>query len=90
MPSRRFPPRVVRWVTREGFKAPRLPILCAIYLMYWHARLDRALDHVFRSATARKRHDQIGLSFDGLVAKANTGGQQTCRGYLTTNCVNDR
>ena len=25
-----------------------------------------------------------------LVAKANTGGQQTCRGYLTTNCVNDR
>jgi hypothetical protein len=26
----------------------------------------------------------------GLVAKANTGGQQTCRGYLTTNCVNDR
>jgi hypothetical protein len=26
----------------------------------------------------------------GLVAKADTGGQQTCRGYLTTNCVNDR
>jgi hypothetical protein len=25
-----------------------------------------------------------------LVAKADTGGQQTCRGYLTTNCVNDR
>jgi hypothetical protein len=25
-----------------------------------------------------------------LVAKANTGGQQTCQGYLTTNCVNDR
>jgi hypothetical protein len=25
-----------------------------------------------------------------LVAKADTGGQQTCRGFLTTNCVNDR
>jgi hypothetical protein len=25
-----------------------------------------------------------------LVAKADTGGQQTCRGYLTTNCVSDR
>jgi hypothetical protein len=25
-----------------------------------------------------------------LVAKANTGGGQTCQGYLTTNCVNDR
>jgi hypothetical protein len=25
-----------------------------------------------------------------LVAKADTGGQQTCRGYLTTNCVDDR
>ena len=25
-----------------------------------------------------------------LVAKADTGGRQTCRGYLTTNCVNDR
>jgi hypothetical protein len=25
-----------------------------------------------------------------LVAKADTGGTQTCRGYLTTNCVNDR
>ncbi len=25
-----------------------------------------------------------------LVAKADTGGQQKCRGYLTTNCVNDR
>jgi hypothetical protein len=25
-----------------------------------------------------------------LVAKADTGGPQTCRGYLTTNCVNDR
>jgi len=25
-----------------------------------------------------------------LVAKADTGGQQTCREYLTTNCVNDR
>ena len=25
-----------------------------------------------------------------LVAKADTGGQQTCRGYLTANCVNDR
>ncbi len=25
-----------------------------------------------------------------LVAKADTGGQQICRGYLTTNCVNDR
>jgi hypothetical protein len=25
-----------------------------------------------------------------LVAKANTGGQQACRGYLTTNCINDR
>jgi hypothetical protein len=25
-----------------------------------------------------------------LVAKADTGGQQTCRGYLTTNCINDR
>jgi hypothetical protein len=25
-----------------------------------------------------------------LVAKANTGGQQTCQGYLTTNCVDDR
>ena len=24
-----------------------------------------------------------------LVAKADTGGQQTCRGYLTTKCVND-
>jgi hypothetical protein len=31
--------------------------------MYWHARLDRAPDHVFRSAGARKRHDQIGLAF---------------------------
>src|SRR5215471_14499890 len=31
--------------------------------MYWHARLDRAPDHVFRSAAARKRHDQIGLAF---------------------------
>ena len=31
--------------------------------MYWHARLDRAPDHVFRSATARKCHDQIGLAF---------------------------
>jgi hypothetical protein len=30
--------------------------------MYWHARLDRAPDHVFRSAAARKRHDQIGLA----------------------------
>ena len=30
--------------------------------MYWHTRLDRAPDHVFRSATARKRHDQIGLA----------------------------
>jgi hypothetical protein len=25
-----------------------------------------------------------------LVAKADTGGQQTCRGYLTTNCVDNR
>jgi hypothetical protein len=25
-----------------------------------------------------------------LVAKADTGGQQTCQGYLTTKCVNDR
>jgi hypothetical protein len=25
-----------------------------------------------------------------LVAKADTGGQQRCRGYLTTNCANDR
>ena len=39
------------------------PIICAIHLMYWHARLDRAPDHVFRSAAARKRHDQIGLAF---------------------------
>src|SRR5262249_2657294 len=31
--------------------------------MYWNARLDRAPDHVFRSAAARKRHDQIGLTF---------------------------
>src|SRR5437773_12128342 len=31
--------------------------------MYWHARLDRAPDHVFRSAGTRKRHDQIGLAF---------------------------
>ena len=31
--------------------------------MYWHARLDRTPDHVFRSAGARKRHDQIGLAF---------------------------
>ncbi|HZH82517.1 MAG TPA: hypothetical protein VFD87_05185, partial [Phototrophicaceae bacterium] len=46
-----------------GAGAANLPIVCAIYLMYWHARLDRALDHVFRSATARKRHDQIGLAF---------------------------
>src|SRR5215471_3048435 len=30
--------------------------------MYWHARLDRAPDHVFCSAAARKRHDQIGLA----------------------------
>jgi hypothetical protein len=39
------------------------PIVCAIHLMYWHTRLDRAPDHVFRSAGARKRHDQIGLAF---------------------------
>jgi hypothetical protein len=39
------------------------PIVCAIHLMYWHARLDRASDHVFRSAAARKRHDQIELAF---------------------------
>jgi hypothetical protein len=31
--------------------------------MYWQARLDRAPDHVFRSAGTRKRHDQIGLAF---------------------------
>jgi hypothetical protein len=31
--------------------------------MYWHASLDRAPDYVFRSAAARKGHDQIGLAF---------------------------
>jgi hypothetical protein len=40
-----------------------LPIVCAIHLMYWDARLDRAPDHVFCSAAARKRHNQIGLAF---------------------------
>jgi hypothetical protein len=24
------------------------------------------------------------------VAKADTGGQQTCRGHLTADCVNDQ
>ena len=45
------------------FRLLNSPIVCAIHLMYWHARLDRAPDHVFRSAAARKRHDQIGLAF---------------------------
>jgi hypothetical protein len=40
----------------------KLPIVCAIHLVYCHARLDRAPDHVFRSAAARKRHDQIGFA----------------------------
>jgi len=31
--------------------------------MYYHARLDCAPDHVFCSAAARKRHNQIGLAF---------------------------
>jgi hypothetical protein len=31
--------------------------------MYCHARVDRAPDHVFCSAAARKRHNQIGLAF---------------------------
>jgi hypothetical protein len=33
-----------------GADAANLPIVCAIYLMYWHARLDRAPDHVFCAA----------------------------------------
>ena len=40
-----------------------LPIVCAIHLVYCHARADRAPDHVFCSASTRKRHDQIGLAF---------------------------
>jgi len=40
-----------------------LPIVGAIHLMYCHARLDRAPDHVFCSAAAWKRHNQIGLAF---------------------------
>jgi hypothetical protein len=34
----------------------------AIHLMYCHARLDRAPDHVFCSVAARKRHNQIRLA----------------------------
>jgi hypothetical protein len=51
---------------RSYFASPdgrRLPIVCAIHLMYCHACLDRAPDHVFRSIAARKRHDQIGFAF---------------------------
>src|SRR5262249_39103663 len=44
-------------------RARNLPIVCAIHLMYYHARLDCAPDHVFCSAAARKRHNQIGLAF---------------------------
>jgi len=32
----------------------------------------------------------LGAEQCALVAKADTGGQQTCRGYLTINCVSDR
>ena len=48
-----------------------LPIVCAIHLVYCHARADRAPDHVFCSTAARKRHNQIGLAFveHPLIAK---------------------
>jgi hypothetical protein len=39
------------------------PIVRAIHLMYRHARLGRAPDHVFCSAATRERHNQIGLAF---------------------------
>jgi hypothetical protein len=61
------------------------------------AAIRRALSLV--SSLAADRPAGLFLVIDGyaldaeqsaLVAKANTGGQQTCRGYLTTNSVNDR
>src|SRR5260370_12713651 len=51
------------WSIKQKGALQNSPIICAIHLMYWHACLDRAPDHVFRSAAARKRHDQIGLAF---------------------------
>src|SRR6516162_1913965 len=51
------------WLGLLSFDLLNLPIVCAIHLVYCHARLDRAPDDVFCSAAARECHNQIGLAF---------------------------